>query len=343
MSVLAHVVVGRLDGEPAATVALAYILNSCPDTARAFVGMLREANVEFEPGRIEAELDIEDGRPDLTIHDIDGRVRVFVENKFWAGLTAAQPVSYLEELPEHMPSALVFVVPEQRVSTVWRELEKRCGEAELELNNTFGTGFVKGARIGRKTMLIASWKVVLQRMLDAALSAGHDAVRDDVLQLQGLTGRMDSKAFLPLRGDEVANQETARRLINYVELIDYIVDELVQAEIADTKGLRPTHGKYTSGRYLRLHGRFVSWLGIDFRAWRDDGISPMWWWFGTKAGVVRDHFKTIPELYEDVRFRNNELYVPVRLKTNAERDGVIGDAVAQMIRIADKVLKTIPT
>ena len=98
MSVLAHVVVGRLDGEPAATVALAYILNSCPDTARAFIGMLREANVEFEPGRIEAELDIEDGRPDLTIHDIDGRVRVFVENKFWAGLTAAQPVSYLEEL-----------------------------------------------------------------------------------------------------------------------------------------------------------------------------------------------------------------------------------------------------
>ena len=64
--------------------------------------------------------------------------------------------------------------------------------------------------------------------------------------------------------------------------------------------------------------------------------------FGTGAGVVRDHFKIIPELYEDVRLRNNELYVPVRLKTNAERDGVIDDAVAQMKRIANKVLKTIP-
>ena len=115
-------------------------------------------------------------------------------------------MSYLEDLPEDIPSALMFVVPEQRVTTVWRELEKRCGEAELEWANTFGAGSVKGARVGRKAMLIASWKVVLERMLHAACSAGHDTVRDDILQLQGLTGRMDLAAFLPLRDDEVANQ-----------------------------------------------------------------------------------------------------------------------------------------
>ncbi len=83
MSVLAHVVLGgALQNEPAATQALAYILNSEPDIARTFVGMLRDADIEFEPGRIEAELEHEEAQPDLTIYDSEGSARVFVENKF---------------------------------------------------------------------------------------------------------------------------------------------------------------------------------------------------------------------------------------------------------------------
>ena len=133
MSVLAHVVLGgALPGEPAATKALAFILNSSPDIARAFIGLIRGTNVEFEPGRIKAELEHEGSRPDLTIYDSDGHVRVFVENKFWAGLTEAQPVSYLRDLPNDPPSALVFVVPDLRVSAVWNELKIRCSQAELE-------------------------------------------------------------------------------------------------------------------------------------------------------------------------------------------------------------------
>ena len=50
MSVLAHVVLGVQQGEPAATRALAYILNSNPDIARSFVGILQDSNIEFEPG-----------------------------------------------------------------------------------------------------------------------------------------------------------------------------------------------------------------------------------------------------------------------------------------------------
>ena len=134
MSVLAHIVLGgKQSTEPAATQALVYILKSSPDIARAFVGVLRQAAIEFEPGRIESELAHEDGRPDLTIHDTRGNVRVLVENKFWVGLTDAQPVSYLGDLPEDVPSTLLFIVPEQRVPTVWNELKVRCAQAEIEL------------------------------------------------------------------------------------------------------------------------------------------------------------------------------------------------------------------
>ena len=345
MSVLAYVVLGgSLQDEPAATQALTYILKSRPEIAQAFVGLLRDASIEFEPGRVEAELGIEGSRPDLTIHDSGGRVRVFVENKFWAPLTDAQPVSYLRDLPEDPPSALMFIVPEQRVTTVWSELGERCRRAELEWEDTFGYGFMKSARIGSKTLLLASWKVVLERLVDAARSAGHDTVRDDIHQLQGLTSQMDSNAFLPLRENEVSNQEAPRRLIGYVELIDGIVDELKHEKAADTEGLSWGNTIYSTGRFFHIHadGRFESWLGIDLRAWREEGISPLWWRFGANTGVVGDYFKTMPGVFNDVRSRYEGLYVPIRLKTGVERDRVISDAVTQMTRIADKVLKTVP-
>ena len=344
MSVLAHVVVGgAIQNEPAATQALAYILSSSPGIARAFVGILRESNIEFDPGRIEAELvQEEDSRPDLTIYDRDGHVRVFIENKFWAPLTEAQPVSYLGSLPEDPPSALVFIVPEQRVSAVWQELKKRCCDAHLDWTDPSGTGSVKCARVGCKAMAVASWEYVLERLLDAARSERHDTVRDDILQLQGLASRMNLEAFLPLPDDEATDQEVARRLINYIGLIDGVVDKLVDDGVADVKGLNRTATFDYIGRYFRMHGEFELWLGIYFKVWRDQGISPLWWWFSNKSGVAVDHFKSIPELFKDVRPSASELYVPIRLKTGVERDRVIDDAVAQMKRIADKVLKTIP-
>lgn len=344
MSVLAHVVLGAQQGEPAATRALAYILNSNPDIAGSFVGILQDANIEFEPGRIEAELAHEDGQPDLTIHDTDGRVRIFVENKFWAPLTPAQPVSYLRELPEDPPSALVFVVPGQRVITVWSELEERCGEAGLEWADASGESAVMRARIGRKSLSVTSWEYVLGRLLDAARSEKHDTVRDDILQLRGLASRMNLEAFLPLRDDEATDQEAARRLINYVDLTADIIGELKRAEIADTKGLTWGYRLYSTGRFFRIHAheKFESWLGFDLEAWRDEGISPLWLRFAAKTGVVAGHFKAFPELLKDVGPRNDGLYVPIRLKTGVEREKVVSDAAAQIERIADKVLKTIP-
>ena len=256
MSVLAHVVLnGSVPSEPAATQALTHILNSSPDIARSFVRILRPANVHFEPGRIKAELAHEDGRPDLTIHDIHGRVRAIVENKFWAGLTDAQPVSYLRDLPDDPPASLLFIVPQRRVATVWNELKLRCTQEGLEWEDIPGESNPTCARVGSRAMLITSWTHILGRLLDAARAGGHDAVRHDILQLRGLTSRMDADAFLPIRADEVTDQETAHRLLNYSDLIEDITQKLKVSGLADTKRLLPTHGWYNAGRYLRVHGR----------------------------------------------------------------------------------------
>ena len=346
-SVLAHVVLGgSLPSEPAATQALTFILNSSPDIARSFLGILLKNSKfeEFKLGHIKAELGHEDGRPDLTIFDGCGRVRIFIENKFWAGLTDAQPVSYLKGLPSDPPSALVFVVPEQRVATVWNELKRRCSKEQLEWVDGTSKRSVIWAHVGCKTMLITSWKYVLEGLLDAAHSGGYDTVRQDILQLQGLTARMDTEAFLPLRADEVTNQEAAHRLINYSDLVKNITQKLEDSGVANTKNLRTAHGYYTAGRYLRAHEKFGLWFGIELEVWRDAGITPLWCLFqNSEFCGVAGHFEKIRELFDDVRVYENELlYVPIRLKTGVERDRVVEDAVDQMKRIADKLLETFP-
>ena len=346
MSVLAHVVLnGSLSAEPAATQALAHILNASRDIARAFVGVLRQADIEFEPGHIRAELGHEDSLPDLTIHDGHGRVRAFVENKFWAGLTDAQPVSYLGDLPDGVPVALLFIVPQQRVTTVWNELERRCRQAELEWADGPGTRTVTWTRVGRKTLLITSWAHVLEGLLDAAHSGEHDSIRHDILQLRGLTSRMDAEAFLPIRGDEVTDQKTAHRLVNYSGLIEDITRKLKDSGVADTRRLRPAHAWYTIGRYLRVHERFGLWLGIDFEVWAEAGITPLWWIFNDdEFSGVAGRLQTIRQLFDDVQYYEDAgtLYIPIRLKTGVERDRVVVDAVAQMSRIADALLEKFP-
>ena len=225
-----------------------------------------------------SELAHGDTRPDITIDDADGVIRAFVENKFWAGLTDQQPVDYLKALPEDRPTALLFIVPEQRITTVWSELKKRCCDARLDLTDESS----RRVRIGSRFMLVASWNHILDLLRNAAVAGGHEAIERDVLQLRGLTDRVDSNAFLPLRPDEITEVRTAQRLINYSDLVESITDRLVKNGIADRRDanrrqLRPTHGWYTAGRYLLMHGRFGLWLGVELKVWRDSGITPLWW------------------------------------------------------------------
>ena len=347
MSVLAHVVLnGSLRGEPAATLALAHVLNGSQDMARAFVGLLRQAGVEFEPGQVQTEVGDGDSRPDMTVRDDQGQPRVLVENKFWAGLTEAQPVSYLRELPEGLPAALLFIVPRTRLPSVWNELERRCSEAGLKWENGAGTDTVIWAHVNRKALLITSWAHVLEGLLIAAHSGDHDDIRHDVLQLRSLTDRMDAEAFLPVRGEEVTDQATARRLINYSGLIEDITQRLRDEDIADTDSLRTAHGYTTIGRYLRMYKRFGLWLGIELEAWGEAGITPLWCFFrDADWSGLAGRFPQVRTLFDDVQYYEDGgyLYIPIRLKTGVDRDRVVDEAVLQMRQIAETLLNTFPS
>ena len=127
MSVLAHVATSM--GERGATQALAYILNNNLASSELLSACsTRQASHSTPRHHIQAEKGNDGNQPDMTIHDMNdpSRLRVLIENKFWADLTNKQPVGYLKELPEDVSSALLFIVPSDRVRQIWNELKRRC-------------------------------------------------------------------------------------------------------------------------------------------------------------------------------------------------------------------------
>ena len=331
--------------EPAATQALAYLLNESADIATAFVDVVGRTGIAaFTLGRIAAEEQHGDNFPDLTIRDGDGVVRILVENKFWAGLTDAQPVAYLQALPDDLSSALLFIVPHQRVHVLWSELRDRCVRNAVELGSESSTVSITWASAGNRTLAITSWKHILGSLEKAAVDGGHSALGQDIVQLRGWTDQMNAGEFLPLREDEVTDVNVARRLINYSELIEDIVRRLVADGIASKKGLRPRHDYRSVGRYLKVHKKFGLWLGVDLEAWRDRGITPLWSEYSTNGSFsgLEGKARQAEQLFDNAHEAGGWLYIPIRLTTGVERDRVIDDAVQQMRGVADRFLIAFP-
>ena len=346
-NLLAHLIPRIVDKpEPAATEALAYILRASLDVAREFVTIVGQTGIDpFTPGRIKAEQQHGKNFPDLTIYDTDDTVRIFVENKFWAGLTKAQPVDYLKELPGNTPSSLLFVVPHQRIHIVWSELTKECGHHGIDLGETQRND-VTWARAGqrRRTMAITSWEYVLERLHRVAATSGNATLAQDIAQLQGLTDQMSIAEFLPLHEEEVTGVNVARRLINYSDLVKEIIERAVADGFVSRQG--ESHFWYAAGRYLCAHKRFGLWLGVDLKAWRDYEITPVWWELNPGdpfSGVQGRSLQPIRNMVDDVQETDaGQLRIPIRLTTGAERDRVIDDAVQQMHSIAGMFLKAFP-
>ena len=57
--------------------------------------------------------------------------RVLIEAKLRAELQPAQPVAYLNCLTGDVPTTLLFVVPEDRIRLLWRELRQILSDADL--------------------------------------------------------------------------------------------------------------------------------------------------------------------------------------------------------------------
>jgi hypothetical protein len=282
--VLSHIVQKRFSqvNEDVATDALAYVLESSPAASngirKLLCGLVPDlAALKFKTQEAEGVI-----RPDMWGYE-GTEPRVFIENKFWAGLTDNQPVNYLKRLATYSrPSILLVIAPAPRQHTLWSELQRRAIEAGLSLERlSDAAGFHSAAHTSIGPILaVTSWDSILSVLEQETID--DPEARGDLMQLRALCDAADINAFSPLSREELTNQ----RLPNLVLQLNSIWEEVtalgVTRGIIDHKGTRPQASSERIGRYTYFAGKADegnqagAWFGIHFRLWKKHGRTPLW-------------------------------------------------------------------
>jgi hypothetical protein len=291
-SILSHIIQKRFSQqyEDVATDALAYVLQGEP-ALNGMMHLLRGIvpdlpTLRFRTQRTEGTI-----RPDMWGF-ADTEARVFVENKFWAGLTDNQPVSYLKRLSNHsQPTVLLVIAPAGREQPLLRELSRRLREANVlftERNGVAGMAWSVATQIG-PFLALTSWGTVLSALEHEAFD--DPRLRGDLVQLRALCDAADADAFIPVSSEETSSQRTPAFMLHLGSVVQEAVDLAVTEQALSVKRLNPQASWERIGRYARLGGDRGpgAWIEVHFGLWKSHGETPLWLIFDdTDFGRARE-------------------------------------------------------
>jgi hypothetical protein len=335
-TVLAHVLAPFSQKENLATEALAFIANKSPTAREAIRRRLSELVGDVPTiARIVTQLAVgEESRPDLVLLGEAGETIGFIEAKFWAALTAAQPVEYIRRLAAQ-GGVLVMLAPDQRLPTLRAEVIERCRQADLQLDIGAKTLGAANTRIG-----FLAWSTLLAALRDAV--AEDSARASDVRQLAGLCDRFEHEGFIPLIREDIDDLEVPRRFMMLAGLVNDVIDTAAASGIVSLKGMRAVAQSYGPGRYFAFP-RLMGWLGLNHSAWGRWGRSPLWMWFWTPEPdrarqlitALRPWMTAEPPLAFTAD--DGSPQVPLVLRTGVEKDALVDDALRQLRAIDELV------
>jgi hypothetical protein len=289
-TVFSYIVQKRLsqENENVATEALAFILESSERGRSGLMKLLRGIAPDLPDLRFRTQQTEGIARPDMWGFD-GGTPRVFVENKFWAGLTENQPVEYLRLLAGYpSPAVLLVVVPAARLDTVWRELKHRLAAANVSISNRDSSGhvpYVVAADSG-PILAITSWANALSAIEGELVDEPWS--RNDLLQLRALCDAADLDAATPFSSTELTNQRTPSFVIHLNSVVQRAVTLGVTEGVLSINGLRPSASWEAHGQYISFPTAMGvgAWFGTDFRRWRERGCTPLWLVFEAEGWSV---------------------------------------------------------
>jgi hypothetical protein len=280
-TVFSHIIQKRFSAhnEDVATDALAYVLESSDAAKRSMMNLLRGIIPDLPLLRFRTQQVAGAIRPDMWGF-AGADPRVFVENKFWAGLTDNQPIAYLERLAAlSKPTVLLVIAPAARQHTLWRELSRRLDEARISYSRLSpgpASGVAHAVATGRGPILaLTSWTNVL---LALDRETVDDRARGDLAQLRALCDAADDEAFAPVSREELSDQRTPAFLLQLGAVVRAAVGLAVTENVLNIRGLNPQAGWDRIGRYARLSGERGAgvWFGIHFGLWKAHGATPLW-------------------------------------------------------------------
>lgn len=315
--------------EDVATDALAFILDSNESARAGMMKLLRGLAPDLPSLWFRTQQAKDQTRPDMAGYD-GNELRVYVENKFWAGLTDRQPVDYIRELAKHtLPTVLLMVVPARREETVWREVSRKLKKAKIDVaDGDSAAGIVRAVKTGDgPTVALTSWTNLLSALELEALD--DQGARSDLIQLRALCVAADSEAFVPISSTEATDQRTPALILGLGSIVQASVDLAVTKDILSISG----HTRQASWERIGQYARFPGgqgvgvWFGIHFGLWKKHGETPLWLVFSsTDFGRGHEVRRLIEpwatrERILATRF-NDEFVIAVDVETGEERDHV---------------------
>jgi len=329
--------------EDVATDALAYLLESSEAARHGMMKLLQGIipglpQLRFKTQQAEGTI-----RPDMWGYE-GSEPRVFIENKFWAGLTDNQPVFYLEELARHtQPTLLLVVCPAAREQTLWRELNRRLGNHLKSAESGHASpGIVCSVATELGPVLaLTSWTHILSIMETEAVN--DPRTRGDIVQLRGLCDSADIDAFTPISLAEISDQRTPALILQLGSIVQAAAELAVTEKVLYIGNLRPQASWKRIGRYLNMsesqQGGAGAWLGVHFVLWKTQGSTPLWLVFPDESWGRAQEVRPLIEPWaakEGVLTvdRSNSFAIALEIAVGEEKAGVVCSLVDQLKAIS---------
>lgn len=274
-------------------------------------------------------IQVDGTRPDLVGFDENGRERVIIEVKFWAELTDNQPNGYIKRLPDDGPAVVMFLVPEERVQSLWPQLRRRLNrefDALTEIDSERKCLRVEG---GQKHLMLVSWGGLLDSMAARSRDYDESGVESEIRQLRSLAKYADAGALKPIRQGDEFGVDSEIRQRQYKRLIDAATQRGIEQEWVSRKGLRATPRTYGYGRYIRIRGAIV-WFGINIDQFERTGDTPLW---VDCLSYLQDKLR---EVHDQLGMADAN-WVPVNLKRDVEYPEMLDGVVESLKHIADVI------
>lgn len=351
-TLFSHIIQKRFSqvNEDVATDALAYILESSEAARRGMMKLLWGITADLPQLHFRTQQAEGAIRPDMWGY-ADTEPRVFIENKFWAGLTDNQPVSYLKQLADHVqPSILLIIAPAAREITLWRELDRRLRSAEIYISDrgaVAGMACCVGTSSG-PVLALTSWTSVLSTLEHETIN--DPGARSDLVQLRGLCDAADDGAFPPISLEETSDQRTPAFILQLGSIVQAAMDLAIAEKTLHVGRLRPSISWARTGRYVDIvckRGRGAgAWIGIHFGLWKSHGTTPLWLYFSGSAWGRGPEVRSVIEPWAagnaiSTVTMSDEYAIALEIMVGEDKGNVVRSLVDQ-IKAISVVLEALP-
>lgn len=338
MSVLSAVRSLVRSEEDLATLALAHVLRESTPARESINRLLGiDSSADWSPQHVLTDSELS-GRPDLAA-TIGPDTVAFIEAKFAAGLTAAQPVAYLEALPDG--GHLALLVPASRTGYISRELLRRGESAGARLDHAGRRNWeVRLPDRPARRLSVFTWEDLIGRLLQATEGVEDRAAHHDLIQIQHLARDIEATLFVPFSSEQLTSPIIPRANIQILELLKLLRDALIEA------GWEPI-GKYAStidgwtGYTIRHPGRRLAWsVHQSWSAWLTYAATPLWltlsWEDRARHPDLLRPWLTGPAVraYDFATWSRSPIAIPLHIPADADRDEVAAALMDQIERTA---------